>query len=334
MVNSNSVATHFNTPQYHGRLITQGNPITSFLNRLGGIGGGGAKEAKSWEFALNSHNALDASTQKSITETGSVTAPTPRAYDRGQDTQIVQIFQYGVGATYAAQSDQATLSGLAIAGPLESVNDPLASNLNETIMQAQQDIEFHCLNGLYKKAANAGEANQMRGIFSRTVDGGGAGVTLSSNDQDCGGDALTTADFDALMLLMKETTKVPTDNLTIIGRYSALKKLYDLYGVAPYAGPLNNIGTLAGKINTIVTEAGIFPCMECQQMPSLTLGFLDFSKISLVFLPKPEKPGSPGGYFFYEPLAKTGASDNGQLYGQISIDITAEEYHGQLWNFT
>ncbi len=334
MVNSDHIATVWVTPQYHGRLITQGNPITSFLNRLGGIGGGGAKQAKGWEFALNSHNALDASIQKTITEEGSITAPTPRAYDRGQDTQVCQIFQYGVGATYAAQSDLTKLSGLAVAGPLESVNNPLASNLNMTITQAQQDIEFHCLNGLYQKSTADDVASQMRGIFSRTVQGGGAGVTLSTNDVDCGGDALTTADFDALMLLMKETSKVPTDNLTIIGRYSALKKLYDLYGIVPYAGPLNNIGTLAGKINTIVTEAGIFPCMECQQMPALTLGFLDFSKISLVFLPVPEENGRPGGYFFYEPLAKTGASDNGQLYGQISIDITAEEYHGQLWRFT
>jgi hypothetical protein len=202
-----------------------------------------------------------------------------------------------------------------------------------TIMQAAQDIEYHLLNGLYQTSSADTTAYQMRGMFSRTVQGGGAGVTLSTNDVDAGGDALTTADVDALMLLMKETSRVPTTNLTIVGRYSSLKKLVDLYGIAPFAGPTNNIGTVAGAIDTIVTEAGKFPIMEVPQMPAATLGFVDFSKISIVFLPVPEKPGRAGGYFFYDDLARTGAADLGQLYGQCSIDIGAEEWHGQIWDF-
>jgi hypothetical protein len=303
------------------------------LNRIGGIGGGGAKIAKGWTFAMNSHNALDASAQVSITEEDAFTAPTPRNYDRGQDTQVCQIFHKSVGAGWAAESDLTKLSGLAVAGALEDVNDPFVSNLNMTLKQMGQDIEYNMLNGLYQTSANDTTAYQMRGIFSRTVQGGGAGVTITSNDVDAGGDALATADIDALMLLMKETAKVPTDNPTIVGRYSSLKKLSDLYGIAPFAGPMNNIGTVSGQIDTIVTEAGKFPMFEIPQMPALTLGFLDFSKISAVFLPVPEKNGRPGGYLFYTPLALTGAADRGQLYGQVSIDIGAEEFHGQIFNF-
>ena len=334
MANTSHIATTFITPQYHGQLLTQASPITSFLNRIGGLGGGGAKQAKGWQFALNSHNALDASAQVSITEEGSFTAPTPRAYDRGQDTQVCQIFQLGVGSSWAAESDMTALSGLAITGGLEDVNDPFASNLNMTLAQMQQNVEYNMLRGLYQVGGNDTTANQMRGMFSRTVQGGGAGVTLSTNDVDAGGDALTTADIDALMLLMKETSVVPTNNLTIVGRYSALKKLVDLYGIAPFAGPLNNFGTVSGPIDTIVTEAGRFSFMEVAQMPAATLGFVDFSKISAVFLPVPEKNGRPGGNLFYTPLALTGAADLGQLYGQVSVDITAEEYHGQIWRFT
>lgn len=333
MANTDHIATSFITPQYVGQLITQGSPITSFLSRIGGIGGGNAKIARGWTFPLNSHNALDASVQKTITEEGAITAPTPRNYDRGQDTQVCQIMQYGVGATWGAESDLNKLSGIPVAGQIESINDPLVSNMNMTIMQAAQDIEFHMLNGRYQTSSVDTTSYQMRGMFSRVVQGGGAGVTLSTNDVDAGGDALAAADIDALMLLMKETSRVPTNNLTIVGRYSALKKLYDLYGIAPYAGPMNNIGTISGPIDTIVTEAGKFPTLEVPQMPALTLGFVDFSKISPVFLPVPEKEGRPGGYFFYTPLARTGAADNGQLYGQVSIDIGAEEFHGQIWNF-
>lgn len=335
MANATEIATVWNTPQYHGQLLTQASPLTSFLNRIGGIGGGARyRTARGWEFALNQHNALDASSQKSITETDAQTAPTNRVYDRGQDTQICQIFQYGVGSTWPAESDTTKLSGLYVAGELEEVNDPFVSNMNMTIKQAQQDIEYHMLRGLYKKASNAGEANQMRGIFSRTVQGGGAGVTLTTNDVNCGGDALTTADIDALMLLFKATSYTPTNNMTIVGTYASLKKLTDLYGVTIMADPMNRVGTVSGKIDTIVTQAGAFPLMEVPQMPANTLGWLDFTKIVPVFLPVPERNGRPGGIFFYSDLALTGAADKGQLYGQISIDITAEELHGQIWNFT
>ena len=335
MANTDHIATSFITPQYVGELImAQGAVKTPFLNRLGGLGGGGAKRAKGWTFAMNSHNALDASIQKSITEEGAITAPTPRNYDRGQDTQVCQIFQYGVGATWGAESDLTKLSGIAMAGDIESVNDPLASNLAMTILQAAQDIEWHMLNGKYQTSSADTTAYQMRGMFSRTVQGGGAGVTLSTHDVNAGGDALTVADFDALMLSMKETAPTPTDGLTIVGRYSALKKLTDLYGVSILGNPTNNIGTGSGAIDTIVTEAGKFPILEVPQMPALTLGVVDFSKVSIVFLPVPEKEGRPGGYFFYTPLSRTGAADLGQLYGQVSIDIGAEEFHGQIWNFT
>lgn len=334
MANSTSIATVWNTPQYHGQLLTQASPLTSFLNKIGGMGGGARyRTAKGWEFALNQHNALDASSQKTITEDGAQTAPTPRVYDRGQDTQICQIFQYGVGSTWPAESDLTKLSGLYVAGNLEDVNDPFVSNFNMTMQQAQQDIEYHMLKGLYRKSTQATEANQMRGIFSRTVQGGGAGVTLTTNDVDAGGDALTVADIDALMLKFKATSFSPTNNLTIVGQYASLKKLADLYGVTIMADPNNSIGTVSGQIKTVVTQAGAFPLLEVPQMPALTLGFLDFSKIVPVFLPVPEKNGRPGGMFFYTDLARTGAADSGQLYGQISIDITAEELHGQVWNF-
>lgn len=335
MANSDHIATSFITPQYVGELINaQGAVRTPFLNKLGGLGGGGAKRAKGWTFAMNSHNALDDSAQVSISEGTAINAPTPRNYDRGQDTQVCQIFQYGVGSTWGAESDLTKLSGIAVAGEIEDVNDPLASNLNMTILQAAQDIEYNMLNGLYQTSSNDTTAYQMRGIFSRAVQGGTPGVTISTHDVNANGDALTTDDFDALMLAMKETNPTPTDNLTIVGRYSSLKKLYDLYGVATMAGPENRIGTIAGQIDTIVTEAGKFPCMEVPQMPAATLGAVDFSKISIVFLPVPERPDRPGGYFFYTPLARTGAADSGQLYGQVSVDIGAEEFHGQIWNFS
>jgi len=48
-----------------------------------------------------------------------------------------------------------------------------------------------------------------------------------------------------------------------------------------------------------------------------------------VFLPVPGK-----GFLFYEELAKSGASEKGQIYGQIGLDHGPEIYHGKLTGLT
>ena len=332
VTNVSSIATFWNTPQYHGQLLTMGDVETPFLNRLGGMGGGNFKTAKDWLFYMNSQNALEASAQKTIDETTALTAPTPVAYDRGQDYQAVQIFQYGVGATYAAQSAIARLSdAYPLAGDLEDVNDPLASNLDMTLKQMARDVEFHMLRGLYQRSTSAAVASQMRGLFAQTVQGGGAGFAIDSNKVNAGANALTTAHVDAMLLLMEETSFAKFKSPLIVSRYSGIKALCDLYGIAPFAGPMNNIGTLTGAIDTLEINGRKLPMAIVPQMPNHVVGLLDMAYIFPVFLPVPEKNGRPGGLVFYEPLAKTGAADNGQLYGQISIDFTAEELHGQIY---
>jgi len=135
------------------------------------------------------------------------------------------------------------------------------------------------------------------------------------------------------ILLMKETSYAPLQNPAFIGRYSALKKLTDLYGVAVMAAPNNTIGTVYGQIDRITTEAGTFPVIEVPQCPTGVIGLIDLKFVSPVFLPVPEKNGRPGGILFYEPISKTGAADQGQIYCQCSIDYTSEKYHGKLYNF-
>ena len=39
----------------------------------------------------------------------------------------------------------------------------------------------------------------------------------------------------------------------------------------------------------------------------------------------------PGkGVLFYEELSKTGASEKGQIYGQLGLDYGPEEFHGKI----
>lgn len=340
MANSDAIATSWITPQYHGQLLTLGltEKNCKFLSMIGGLGGfqsGGAKVAKTFKYPLNSNNALDTPTQQDIPEDTAATAPTPRNYDRTQDEfGYIQIFHKGVGSTWAAESETGKLSGLALTGEVEDRNDPFVSNFNMTMKQLAADVEWHMLNGKLNESASSAEASRMAGLFATQNKDGGAAHTINTNKVDCGGDALSVADVDAMLLLLKETSFAPMKNPVFIGRYSVLKKLADLYGVAIMANPQNSIGTVYGQVTEIMTQAGRFPLVEVPQCPTANIGLIDLAYCSPVFLPVPERNGRPGGVLFYTPTALTGAADKGQIYGQIGLTYTAEEYHGKLYNFT
>jgi hypothetical protein len=64
-------------------------------------------------------------------------------------------------------------------------------------------------------------------------------------------------------------------------------------------------------------------------MPDADLGIVDLSSCYPVFT---EVPGK--GVLFVEPLAKTGATEKFQLYGEIGLEYGPETFHGLLTGFT
>jgi hypothetical protein len=64
-------------------------------------------------------------------------------------------------------------------------------------------------------------------------------------------------------------------------------------------------------------------------MPTDVLALLDMSVCVPTFL---EIPGK--GHFFSEPLAKTGAFDLVQIYGEIGLEYGPEQFHGQITAIT
>ena len=67
--------------------------------------------------------------------------------------------------------------------------------------------------------------------------------------------------------------------------------------------------------------------MLSRYMPPEQLAVVSLEQCAPAFL---EVPGE--GHFFVEPLAKTGASDRCQLYGEIGLKYGAERAHGKLIN--
>lgn len=85
----------------------------------------------------------------------------------------------------------------------------------------------------------------------------------------------------------------------------------------------NEIGGV--KVDQVLTPFGRLNIMLDTDMPADAIALASFDQIRPVFLSIPGK-----GVFFEEPLAKTGASENVQLYGEIGLDYGSPIAHGVL----
>jgi len=82
--------------------------------------------------------------------------------------------------------------------------------------------------------------------------------------------------------------------------------------------------TVAGQsINTVITDYGTFGVMQDIDMPQDAIGLVQLSSCRPVWLTIPGK-----GNLFLEPLAKTGAKDKAQIYGEVGLDYGHEKLHG------
>jgi hypothetical protein len=80
----------------------------------------------------------------------------------------------------------------------------------------------------------------------------------------------------------------------------------------------------------IETDFGRFEVVFSRFVTTTSLLFADMAYCNLVTQPVPGKAYMPDGLFMMEQLSKTGASEKWQLYGQLSIDIGAADFHGTI----
>lgn len=308
MANVSAAATVWNCPNYLGELFMIGANQTPFLNMIGGIGGVRARQYGSFQFPIAQPWALEAASQPAITETASLTAPTPVTYVRAQDTNTAQIYQYQVSVSYAKQSVTGEISGLSIEGT-QPVRDEKDFQIEANLRQAAVDTEFTFLQGAYQAATDAGTAAKTRGIITGTTTNA---VAAASAD-------LAKTQIDELLRTMSGNGAIFQDTVIFV---NALQKqrLTNIYAYAPED---RNIGGV--NIKQVETDFAVLGVIYAPYMPTDTFLVAEMSVCYPVFVPVPGK-----GVLFYEELAKTGASEKGQIYGQLGLDYGPEEYHGKI----
>lgn len=90
-----------------------------------------------------------------------------------------------------------------------------------------------------------------------------------------------------------------------------------------YQEGTRNVGGV--NLKTIETDFGELNVMLNRHMPSGALQVVSLEECAPRFLPIPGK-----GHFFIEPLAKVGAADKSQMYGEIGLEYGNERKHAKL----
>jgi len=323
MANVSAAGTVWNLPNYTGELYLIGANQTPFLNMIGGLQGGSVRTVGDFEFTMAQPYALETAAQPDISETESLTAPTPVSYVTAQDRNTCQIHQKQVSISYAKQSVTGQIRVDEI-GALGYGHTDIGEGgskggnekdfqINANLRQIAVDTEYTFLQGTYEQPDAAGDAYRTRGIITGTT----------TNAVAAGTTDLSKAMIDELTRTMAASGSIFQSPVIFV---NALQKqrLTNIYGYAP--ADFNVGGINIERIKTDFAELGI---VWAPYMPTDTLLIADLSVCSPVFLPVPGK-----GVLFYEELSKTGASEKGQIYGQIGLDYGAEEYHGKITGLT
>lgn len=300
-----ATAMSFGTPNFSGMLFRKGVEKTPFSTIIGA----GRGYTNHVEFVTGQYYNSIQGSQPNISEAASLTAPEANVATRSQLTNVTQIFQETVSVSYAKESNMGTMSGVNIEGQVANPQSELEFQISRAMAKIAQDIEYTFINGSYNKATNDNEVNKTRGILTaistNVINAGGDGMTRKLISKALMAIAAAGGDISNIIVGMPAIHLAQLD-------YDANKN-----GMTAVDRTRNVNGLM---IQTVLTPFG---AVGVQLMETIPVG------TALVFNPtimRPmEQPTPNKGNFFLEQLAKVGAGENYQIFGQIGLD------HGCEW---
>ena len=305
-----ATATSFAVPNYSGMLFVKGNARTPFSTLIGA----NPLQTNHVEFTCGQFWQAKVGTQPAISETDSLTAPQATVTTREQKTNVTQIFQYSVDVSYGKMANAGTLSGINVANQQANPNSELDFQVSAAMAQAEADIEYTFVNGVYAKAASDAQANKTRGLIA----------SIESNVEDADGAAIS---WDMVVAVLAKIHKqggvinnyvLGVDSTSMIQLNKAA--IDNKMTIVPASREINGIA-----LSTIVTPLGNVALVLMDTLPAGTAVVFNPAQYHPVFQPVPGK-----GSFFLEKLAKTGASEKYMIYGELGLDHGMEYLAGKI----
>lgn len=167
--------------------------------------------------------------------------------------------------------------------------------------------------------------NKTTDAFKVSATKGGSAITIGTATVSLR--KLTTAGptkdtYDALFEQVFQAGGLGDETATILVGPRQKRNLSTAYANA--FGKYQEESRTVGGVNftTIMSDFGVFNVLLNRWFPADAFGVSTLSQL------KPKFLRSPHGHFFEEPLAKIGASDRVQLYGEVGLQWGNERAHG------
>jgi len=138
--------------------------------------------------------------------------------------------------------------------------------------------------------------------------------------------ALANTHVNDLLQLAYDNGGISEQHTATLLCNSAQKRAITNAYASAYGQYMEQSRTVGGvNVTTVITDFGTLNLMMDRHMPQDTIAAVSLDQLQPVFM---EIPGK--GHFFEEPLARTGASDNVQLYGEIGLEYGNERAHAVM----
>lgn len=294
-----------------GFLFQRTNPDTPLFNRIGRVTTDHKEYIMGAEYQLATPGAVE------ISEDDSMVAPAPGKTLYTNNQNVTQIFQKSVQETYRSMSNKGALTKdqPAFVGATNNRPNKLQREKAYKLAEIRMEIEWAILNGTYNLSAGSADPDQTRGLLEAiTTNVIAAGGEPLSYDLICDMAEMLTAEFaDGL-----ERTTILIDATTArqLSRF--------IVNSDKFVANQNQMGANAMQVLTPFGVAN-FMRISNKYLPEGTAVFADLNAMNSVIQPVPGK-----GAFFYEPLARVGAAEHGQIYGEWGLDYGIEGIHGKI----
>lgn len=317
MASVSGQATTYNLPNFTGELFNLQPADTPFKN-LAMVNG--VRRENTLDFTWQTtDNATPA--QPSVLEGAD---PTYAERDRAEVSNVTQIFQYGVEVSYSklaatGQLGDSSFTGqsdaAAILGP-QPVTNELEFQQMLKLDRCAEDMEVSFLSGTYARPATNASARGTRGIVT----------AITTNTVAAGSTDLSKDHFNELFREMAGSRARFVRPIIFANAFN-IQMISEIYGFAPESRTVGGIA-IEQIIHPLV-PGGRIGVVYDRHITASTVLVADMAWVKPVVTVIPGK-----GELFLEPLAKTGAAEKSQLYGEWGIQYGPERYHGTITGTT
>lgn len=328
--------TTFNLPNYTGEIINVTPQDTPFLTAISGVSAqnfegtvAGAIPEAATVFTWQTIDLRDAATNRVATEGDD--APTPTARSRGTARNVLEIHHEALSLSYTklGATGQFASTGSSHTGAVGLAN---ARAIDETQLQMRahwaqiaRDVEKSFISGSFQEPSDLNSDRQTRGILeaitTNVIDA--AGYDLADTDPGDNEDLVLD-----LMQLVWESGGIQQSETAavLVNGYQRRRLTKRFITDGNYREASRTVGGV--RVDTIMTDFGELSVILDRHMPADTLAVVSLEQCRPHVLAVPTK----GVGFFMEPLAKTGASERWQFYGEIGLEYGNQLAHGKITN--